>query len=191
MTVTFASSRTVHSALKRALSPWFLANGWKRRAGNSCAFLRPAPSGYWCLWFQISAFGGHLRGSTFTLNLFPVADKDSPLTGGGAGSRVLKTLSEADRQLGFSIEEQLIAKIPDPPPSDPIYEWAQLPGYEGESWRETLANLRTVTFDTWKPGMDIWLRYYSVEDLDAWVEFLLPRLPHLLRQSADGVNPEG
>jgi len=34
-----------------------------------------------------------------------------------------------------------------------------------------------------KPGADIWLPYYSVVDLDCWVDFLLPGLAHLLLQS--------
>lgn len=31
----YATSKVVHAALKRALSPWFTANGWKRRPGYS------------------------------------------------------------------------------------------------------------------------------------------------------------
>lgn len=182
MTSTYATSKQVHSALRRALSPWFLANGWTRRSGYSCAFIRPALSGYWCLWIQVSSCGGQLWGSSFTLNLVQAEASDSSL-GGGPNARVLCTLTEADKRIAFSIAENLATRIPDPPLSDPVYEWAQQPGYQGERWREQLANLRKVNPDAWKPGVDVWLPYYSVNDLAAWVGFLLPRLPYLLSQS--------
>ncbi len=182
MTSTYATSKSVHGALKRALSPWFLAKGWKRRSGHSCAFLKQAPAGYWCLWIQVSSWGSQLLGSSFALNLVPLEAADTPLCG-GPDARVLCTLSESDKRLAFSIAEDIATRIPDPPPSDPVHEWAQLPGHQGEQWRETLANLRKVNPDAWKPGADIWLPYYSVIDLDSWVDFLLPRLPHLLLQS--------
>lgn len=181
--IAYATSKEVHSAFKKALSPWFIANGWKRRAGTSCAFVRPADhGGYWCLWLQPSSWGGKLWGSSFTLNLVHVEAVDTPLAG-GPHARVLGTLSEADQQLAHAIAQQLARRIPDPPASDPVHEWARLPGHEGESWRQRLANLRTVNPDAWKPGVDVWLPYYSVGDLQEWVQFLAPRWEHLLRQS--------
>lgn len=180
----YASSKIVHAALRRAFSPWFTANGWKRRPGYSCAFIRPSGSGCWCLWFQVSSWGGQLSGSSFTLNLVHQASAESELCG-GPGARVLCTLSPAEIELGFSIAQQLATRIPDPPASDPVHEWAKLPGYQGEMWRKRLADLREVNPDAWKPDVDVWLPYYAEADLALWVDFLLPRLEHLLRQSRE------
>lgn len=180
---TYATSKQVHGALKKALSPWFIAQGWKRRAGYSCAFVRPAEhGGFWCLWLQPNSWGGRLSGSSFTLNLVHVDAADAPLAS-GPDARVLQTLTEADRQLAHGIAQQLARHIPDPPDSDPVHEWARLPGHEGETWRQRLANLRTVNPDAWKPGVDVWLPYYGLADLQVWVDFLAPRWEHLLRQS--------
>ncbi len=72
-----------------------------------------------------------------------------------------------------------------PPPSDPVYEWARQPGYQGEHWQRAIADLQKANPEAWKPGVDIWLSYYSVDDLELWVEYLLPRLQQLLRLSND------
>ena len=178
----YATSKVVHAALKRAFSPWFTANGWKRRPGYSCAFIRPAGPGYWCLWFQVSSWGGQLSGSSFTLNLVHQESAESSLCG-GPNARVLRTLSAAEIELGFSIATELAKRIPEPAASDPVHEWAKLPDYQGEMWRKRIADLQTVNPDAWKPDVDVWLPYYAVADLDLWVGFLLPRFPHLLRQS--------
>lgn len=181
--IAYATSKEVHSALKKALSPWFIAQGWKRRAGYTCAFVRPADTGgFWCLWLQPSSWGGRLSGSSFTVNLVHVDAADAPLAG-GPHARVLMTLSEADRQRAHGLAQELALRIPDPAPTDPVHEWARLPGHEGETWRQRLADLRTVNPDAWKPGVDMWLPYYALADLQVWVDFLAPRWEHLLRQS--------
>lgn len=181
---TYATSKVMHAALKRAFSPWFTANSWKKRPGYSCAFIRPAGAGYWCLWFQISSWGGQLSGSSFTLNLVHQESAEASLSG-GPDARVLCTLSAADRELGFSIAEELAKRIPEPAASDPVHEWAKLPDPQGEMWRKRITDLQKVNPDAWKPDVDVWLPYYAVADLDLWVDFLLPRLPHLLRQSQE------
>jgi len=183
MAIEYATSKAAHTALKRLLSPWFVANGWKKRPGTSCAFLRPAVSGFWCLWVQLSRWGSSLSGNSFTLNLVRQESDETKLYGSG---RVLADLSDEDRRRGFAIAQEVAARIPVPPPSHPVYEWARLPGDEGERWRRTIADLQTAKLDGWKPGIDRWLPYYTVIDLEQWVVFLLPRLPDLLRLSDDG-----
>lgn len=186
MSDAYATGKTVHAALKRLLAPWFTANGWQRRTGYSCAFVRPTASGCWCLWIQVSSWGSRLWGGSFTLNLVHQDTARSSLASGAEDARVLITLDEADRAIAFQIAQLQAARIPEPSPSDPVHEWAKLPGHEGEHWRKMLATLHEVNPDAWEPGVDVWLPYYSAADLEPWVEFLLPRLPHLLRQSDGG-----
>ncbi|MBB3193892.1 hypothetical protein [Roseateles terrae] len=179
MTATYANSKAVHGALKRLLSPWFIQNGWKRRPGYACAFLRSSASGQWCLWVQVNSWGGSLSGSSFTLNLIRLEGGDAELIT-GPDSRVLLTLTDAEKGEAFCIAQELATRIPDPAATHAVHQWAQLPGYEGEQWRQRLADLRMVNPDAWAPGVDVWLPYYAVEDLEAWVTFLLPRLQRLL-----------
>ena len=184
MTTEYATSRAVHSTLRRLLAPWFLANGWKKRPGSSCAFVREASSGHWCLWVQVSQWGNSLGGNSFTLNLVSQAVADSALCG-GPDARVLVTLSDEDKALGFEIAQQIAARVPIPPPSHQVYEWAKPPGKEGEQWQHTIANLQKANPEAWEPSIDIWLNYYAVADIEQWAGFLLARHPYLLLQSND------
>ena len=36
------------------------------------------------------------------------------------------------------------------------------------------------------PGDDVWLPYYTREDVQRWADFLLPRVPALLERHAPG-----
>ena len=181
--VQFVPSRRVHSVLRKLLWPYFSTHGWAKRPGSTCAFVRAASQGYWCLWVQISQFGGKTDGNSFTLNLVRRPSIDAPLTGGQTNARIpVDLLSPEDKARGRALAEEIQARIPDPPPDDKVHEWKKLPGKEGLKWIEYLARIRQVPPSEWEPGIDVWLNYYSVTDLEQWVEFLLPRFDKLLSE---------
>ena len=179
--VQYVKSKDVHSAVKKLLAPAMLALGWNKRPGATCAFTRQAAKDYWCLWVQVSSFGDSLSGNQFTLNLVRQAETTSPLCG-GLDARVLSTMGADDRRIGLQIASGIASRIPIPESDHQVWEWTQLPGDAGARWQTIINNLQTPNTKIWEPDYDVWLNYYSVEDLTKWVGFLIPRLDHLLQQ---------
>ncbi len=188
--VQYAKSKDVHSALKKLLGSVFVALGWKRRPGATCAFVRQEARHCWCLWVQISQFGDSVSGNVFTLNLVRQAESISPLCTqstsplcGDKDARILRTLSVADRGICLQIASEIASRIPVPEPDHQWREWARQPGEAGARLQTIINNLQTPDTTKWEPDYDVWLNYYSVEDLTKWVNFLTPRLDHLLQQA--------
>ena len=180
--VQYAKSKDVHSAVKKLLAPALLTLGWKKRPGATCAFTRQGAKGYWCLWVQVSQFGDSLSGNEFTLNLVRQTESTSPLCG-GKDARILSTLSVADREIGLQIASEIASRVPVPEPDHQWREWARQPGDAGARMQAIINNLQTPNTKIWEPDYEVWLNYYSVEDLTKWVHFLTPRLDHLLQQA--------
>lgn len=180
---TYAESRQVHSTLRNALSPWFRERGWERRKGSSCAFLKLSQSGdgFWCFWLQVSQWGGRDFGNEFTVNLILLPSaSDRPY--GGPYARVLKTLPQDDRDIGLALEAKIAARVPKPPPESRICQWMDLPGEEGATFKRMWAEAFVPHPHRWAEDMDVWLRYFAVDDVEEWASFLVPRLELLTAQ---------
>ena len=106
---------------------------------------------------------------------------DQPLCG-GPDARVLATLSSSDMEEGLSLEARIVARIPKPSPESRIYEWMQLPGKEGEIFRESWARAFVPHPEIWSPNHDVWLRYFAADDIEEWGAFIAARLSHLTAQ---------
>lgn len=170
----------MHSTLSKVVWPWFHQFGWQRRKGSSCAFLKRCESTnkYWCFWVQISQWGGKDFGNSFTLDLILLESHDIPPYG-GADSRVLNTLTGRDRQVGIELETKIAGRIPEPAPECLIYEWMKLPGDEGAAFKRMWTEAFVPHPDRWNEGMDISLRYFALDDVEEWAQFLLRRLEML------------
>jgi hypothetical protein len=180
----YATSRQVHSALSKILRTWFLSYGWAKRQGGSCAFTRPSPAkdGYWCFWVQVSQWGSADFGNEFSINLVPQKTQETGLCG-AQHARVLQTLSAEDRELGLRTETEIVARIPKPPPERKIYEWMRQDDKYGEGLRQAWVRAYKPDPARWQPDFDVWLRYFAVDDVQCWGDFLLPRLGMLTIQA--------
>lgn len=177
---TYVPSTRVHSVLRRVLGSWFRDHDWTKRRGSICAFTRARTGngGYWCFWVQCSQRGGSDLGNSFTVNLSALQSLNQPLIV-GPNSRVLRTLSDVDRNEGVALEKKVVARIPVPPQGSRIDQLTRLPGIEGEIFREYRNRSLAPHPEPWMQFHDIWLRYFSEEDIADWAAFLLTRLPYL------------
>lgn len=183
----YAASRQVHSALGKRLTPWFREHGWEKRGGSSCAFVKAdaIAEGVWCFWIQISQWGGRDFGNEFTVNLISLPSANTTPYG-GPYARVLKTLQQRDREIGLALEAKIAARIPIPAPENRIHEWMKLPGEQGAGFRRMWSEAFVAHPDRWGQDKDIWLRYYALDDVEEWAEFLIARLDALTVQSRHG-----
>lgn len=190
---TYVASRQAHSALGRLLRPWFKAHGWDKRPGGTAAFTRQSSEGpgFWCLWFQVSQWGNADFGNEFTLNLVLQQSEAASLCG-GPHARVLNTLSPQAREEGLGIETAIVARIPKPPPGRKIYEWMEADDPYAAHHRQAWQRAFSPDVRRWRqPGVDLWLRYFSVDDVEDWAAFLLPRLEGLTAQANKGMGASG
>ena len=170
---SYVRAKDVHRHMKRLLSDWFLERDWRKRTGYSCAFVREDM----VFWVQPSQWGDSWSGSSLALNL--AKSESSELI---AGDRILQHLDTTSRKDGLALEERIVSRIPLPENDHYIYRFMELPGHEGQMFRDSFEQAFKATPICWEPGYDIWLRYFSTDDLDEWTEFLLPRLDSLIEQ---------
>ena len=173
---TFAKARDVHRTLSRKFSAWAKPAGYKRVGSGTCAFARPRKDATGFLRFavQISQWGADWSGNQFTINAEAQATDDKgPLYG---GVRILKALSGEDLQIAEALQWHIIQSIPKPAPEHEIYEFMQLPGKDGEIFRDAFERAFRHEPTLFEPGKDIWLRYFSESDVEAWADYLEDRL---------------
>ena len=162
----------VYGELKTVFAPQAKSDGFKRAPGGMLGWYRPRGQMHTVFWFQCSQSGWDPdSGSQFTLE-FQESKEAQP----GYGSRRVrfgKLLSDT--------------------------EWARLPELQNHvirqlrrssrgHWTESLdpqtrAHFRDAFEPVKKPysrGDDVWMRYYSADDVRRWAAFLSPILPEMV-----------
>lgn len=179
----FAKAKEVHSILARLWGSSLKAAGFKRVKPGACAFARPRGDSnrFVTLAVQISQFGDSWSGNQFTLNADGAAalPEDYAIT----VFRPLEWLTAADCEEGLELERRLRERFPMPSREHPVWLWAKEPGNSGEIFRKALGSIKKVREDLWKPGRDVWLPYFSSEDVVLWGNYLLPRIPALIARA--------
>ncbi|WP_342316690.1 hypothetical protein [Lysobacter sp. FW306-1B-D06B] len=171
---SYVKAKDVHRHMRRLLAPWFVEQGWQKRPGYSCAFVR-ADSVFWV---QPSQWGDSWSGSSMTLNLSGWNGRDL-----AAGRRILKGLDGDSRDAGLALEERIVSRIPEPPHDHYIHQFMSLPGAEGATFRQSFERAFAPNPGQWKPGCDTWLRYFAEDDLEEWALFMVPRLDRLISEA--------
>ncbi|ULJ81332.1 hypothetical protein MF410_24985 (plasmid) [Rhizobium sp. C104] len=88
-------------------------------------------------------------------------------------------MNDTDRAIGKALEEHIIARRPRPDPDPDI----EVVGDDGGRILIKLGDLAKANPRQWVGPSDVWLPYFSKNDLDDWAAFLLPRLDRLVGPS--------
>ena len=177
----FAKSKDVHRTLIRVFDPWFKENGFRRNRSDKCAYFRsdgPARGTFSAFEVQCSAFAQDWTGGDFTLD-GARGVKDVKYLG-GPNSRFLDFIDECDLPEALEIQARIARRMPDLPADHPVITYAKLPDPQGAQWRDKIAHRRDPRVSSWEPGVDHWCNYFSVDDVEEWGHFLLPRILPLL-----------
>ncbi|MGY5776474.1 hypothetical protein [Rhizobium sp. LEGMi135b] len=164
-------NRDFHRQMHSLLAPRFLELGWKSQGGNKCSFIR----GRKIFWLQVSQYSNSLKGARFTINM-------TEGSGPGGDTRVLYWLNETDRAVGRGLEEHIIARLPRPDPDPEV----DVLGDNGGTIRVKLGDLVQPNSKQWDASGDVWLPYFTKDDLEDWAAFLSPRLDRLIASSSPG-----
>ncbi|PDT27200.1 hypothetical protein CO660_24245 [Rhizobium sp. L9] len=172
----YLKSKDLHRHMRSLLASTFQELGWESQPGGKCSFAR---GGRHC-WLQVSQSSNILIGAKFTINM-------TERSGSAGDTRILHRLDEADRTVGKTLEETIIARLPRPDP-DPEVE---VVGDNGQLVLVKLGDLARANSRQWEAPSDIWLPYFSKNDLDDWAAFLLPRLERLTApSSSEKIDPQ-
>lgn len=167
-------SKQVYSTLREQLAPIFKANGFAR-GKTMLSWLRPQGELFIGAWCQVSQDGwDDFAGSKF---VFEFQLGYEPVIGSRTirRERIGNMLSASDRETVRGIQNRVIDSLQKPPKgyallniSDDIRSW----------YLDKFQQIKRP----YSERDDIWLRYRNETDVSKWAQFLVAKLPELLRQ---------
>jgi len=177
----YAKSRELHKALRNVWDISLKPIGFKRCKGSVASYYRPRAvnDGFVRFWAQASQWGDSWSGNSFTLNIdIFITDPHCPF---GDSDRFLGFLSEAELVEAENIAKLIMDRKPKPAADHWIYDEMRDEDERSQFWKDVFARSFNYVWGTFKPKHDIWLPYFSVEDVKLWAEFLNEPIPRLLR----------
>lgn len=169
------TSKILYREIRAAVGPMMLDAGFKNLQGSSLGWVRPAASGHSALWFQCDKWGWDaLWGSRFTVEFQMAPQPEDMLSGRGRRERIghlLEGFEELDelRMRNNSIIENLPGAI------DGRWVTNRLP-----DGTEVLVEGYKVDPEKAVYGRDIWLHYYSLDDVRMWGDYFKRKLPRFI-----------
>lgn len=185
------TSKHFYQELRSVLAPAMKADGFKRIRGERLGWFKPSGSEYVFLWFQCNKWGWDARwGSTFTLEFQIAPNAGDAMTFAGRRERIghlLEGYEELDelRRVDNAIIERL-----------PGTQEDQAVTVVDDAGKVCALESFVVDPEPAVYGRDIWLNYYSSEDVRAWAWYFQKKLPYFLtvfveqRKSPQGLARE-
>ena len=175
----YAKSKDLHKTLRSVWDRDLKPLGYKRCKGSVAAYYRPRlnAKAFIRFWSQASQWGDSWSGNEFTINVdITISDPHSPF---GGSDRCLGRVHEEDLEIAERIVERIINRKPKPPADHWVYnEMAH--GENQLLWKNAFERSFSYKPGSLRPKTDIWLPYFSIDDVREWADFLSPRLPKLL-----------
>jgi hypothetical protein len=168
------TSKAVYKLLRAAIAPRLPA-GFVAAPGNVAAWQQESAAGVLAFWCQCDKWGWDARwGSRFTLEFLFAADADAAQRLSGRRERIGELLE------GFPELDELRQR------NNAVI--ARLPGTLGDACVVTVTDEgEEIVLEGYRAdpqpavyAQDIWLHYYTADDVAAWGEYLAPRLPRFL-----------
>lgn len=165
-------SKRFYREMRALLGPLMRVSGFKRLTGTQLGWLRPSGSEWVLLWFQCDKWGWDARwGSKFTVEFQQVVQLEQAFD-----------LAHRRERIGFVLEgyealdeirrmnNAVVERLPGTSTK------AALTAPDGEGGTVLLLGER-VDPDKSVYGRDVWMNYYSVDDVRAWAAWFEQRLP--------------
>ena len=167
-------STDVYHTLREIVAPWCKTQGFKPIKAGLLGYYRSRNEGCLVFWFQCGPWGwDNFEGSGFVLE-FQVSEH--PIIGSGTKrTRLPLLLNNEQLERLRQLQNQVISRLTPPPQDHPIFRISP------EFTQSYLARFRPVAAADLNPGQ-FWHRYYSVEDVARWGEYILELLPGALKR---------
>lgn len=171
-------SKQLYQVLRAAWAPFAKQAGFKAMKGTSLGWTRETDKGHLFFWFQADKWGwDEVWGSKFTLEFQRVADAKDVFSLGGTqqGKRarigyLLEGFPELDelRIMNNTVIEKMPGTV------QGLVVWAEHGG------KKFVAQGCAVDPEPAIYGQDIWLHYYSQEDVERWAKYLAEKMPRFI-----------
>jgi hypothetical protein len=170
-------SSEVYGILRDEVGPWAKAQGFKR-GRNVLSWYRPYDSAHVVFWLQISQDGwDNHAGSKFVVE-FQLSESSEAFAGDASHrKRLAKLLDDGGLKELWEIQNEVILSLRKPPSNHPFLHSASL-----RDWY--LRKFEPVP-ERYSQADDVWLRYYSEDDVHRWGQFLLRCLPRCISEMQD------
>jgi len=160
------TSKMLYQELRSVLAPLMKLSGFKTTKGGMLGWKRPTTGGYLSLWFQCDKWGWNERwGSQFVLQFSIASEPSDAMTPTGRFERIgflLEGFEELDelRIKNNSVIEHLPGTINHQLVTGILHDGSE---YIAEGYK--VDNQKAIY------GRDIWLNYYSIEDVRDWAHY--------------------
>lgn len=179
------TTKTVYKELRAILAPLMKSNGFKNAGGGRLGWVRETADGYLTLWFSCNKWGWDERwGSTFTLELQITAEPDDAQGMAGRFERigyVLEGFHELDeiRLQNNAVIDRLPGTLNGQAVVDVLEDGTELvtEGYKVDT--------RKAVY-----GRDVWMHYYSLDDVRDWARWLENKLLHFVSLFENEIRSE-
>lgn len=181
------TSKILYRELRSMLGPVMKDAGFGGLKGGYLGWSRPAAGGHLALWFQSDKWGWNdLWGSRYTVEFHMAPEVADVLSGKGRRERlgyVLEGFAELDELRLWN--NSVIAKLPGT--VNGRWVTSRLP-----DGTEVMVEGYKVDPDKAVYGRDIWLNYYSLDDIGMWGEYFKQRLLRFIALfEHETLSPEG
>lgn len=155
------SSRVVYSIARRTWGPTLRQFGFRNSPETSFAsWTKPYQGGNLFISWQVDKYGWSEEwGSEFTVEM-ERGGKRVHEAGMDESARWTTYMTTSDLAAVEVIYDEIQSRLPEVPPGNDLRPFV--------------------------PGQDVWLPYYTPEDVERWAGFLLPHVPTLLNGHAPG-----
>ena len=156
-------SRGVYAIARSVLGPVMKEAGFKHERGM-LSWTRPQEGEHLTIWLQVSQYGfDPYRGSKFTVEFQLGAE--SAVGSGGDSVRFCRLLRAGELEVVRARQNRVIAGLPDLPA-------ARLGGLSPD-----LRDYHRRPEPVYSPRDDVWFRYRSGRDIEAWSTYLAAMMP--------------
>lgn len=165
------SSKQFYREFRSVLSPLMKEDGFTRMSGGGVGWSKPCGSEHLFLWFQCNKWGWNpVWGSTFTLEFQMATEASEAMTFKGRRERIgylLEGFPELDelRRMNNTIIERLPGSINN-----------QAVTVQDDNGKLYALDGFLIDPEPAVYGRDLWLNYYSLEDVQSWAEYFNEKL---------------
>jgi hypothetical protein len=168
------SSRDLYRHLRTSTADAFGRLGFRPARAARLSYSMPYDAEFLTIWFQADRYGWDvLWGSEFTLEfqLGPATDPGSAAI--TARSRYAHLLSPSALEEVRDLNNRVISSLPGSVANQSIV-------VADDTGNEVVVVGARVEVSPYARGQDVWMRYYSANDIESWSTFLCAQVPDLV-----------
>lgn len=171
--IVSVKSRELYSVLRANLGPQLASQGFRLARSGTLTYERRTDSWQVRLHFQCDKWGWDKDwGSKFTLNVVVQTIDEHPGATQHRGGRFFHLLAPISRETVRELNNSVVSSLPGALKN----AFVTIPDDEGN---QVLIIGEKPALAPYFPGWDIWLHYYSTDDVARWSAFLGPSIEQI------------